>query len=458
MQWTPRKYQEDAIAFVMQRAGSGLLLDPGLGKTSITLACIDILRSTGEIRKTLIIAPIRVCQTVWPAESAKWDDFGHLKVVNLHPYSHEERVTLLGRDIDVYVINPEALTPRNGKPTLLDVLPEDFDMLVVDESTKYKDTQTSRFKKLRQHIHKFKRRIILTGTPTPNGLQDLFGQMFIVDLGASLGKYVTHFRNEFCLQDPSGYGWNMRAGSADLIYRRVANSLMRLDAIDQLAMPELIFNNIPVSLPAKLRGQYHDLEEKFYTELESNPIAVFSPGSVGMKLRQMANGFVYDDAGGTKDRVAHRLHTEKLDALEELVEEMQGRPLLLSYEFVEDRDMIMERFQQAMDLGMSKNPQRLIDQFNQGNVPILMGHPASMGHGLNLQECCHDVCFYALTWNYEYYEQFYRRVWRQGQKNPVVTVHSIVCKGTKDEDVASALGAKGRTQKSFNDFIKTRRA
>lgn len=452
--WAPRPYQEAAIAFTMQRAGVGLMLDPGLGKTSITLACIDILRGSGEIRKTLIIAPMRVCYGVWPVEAQKWDQFRHLNVVNLHPLSSGERARAIqDPNVHVYVINPEAAAK------VLALIGNDFDLLVVDESTKFKDTQTQRFKALRQVITKFKRRMILTGTPVPNGLQDLFGQMFIVDLGESLGKYVTHFRMEFCMQDPSGFGWNIRRGAEEMIYRRVANKLMRLDAKDHLDMPELITNVIKVKLPSKeLRDTYRELEKNFYTELEENPIAVMSPASVGMKLRQLANGFLYDDAGGTKKRETIWLHDEKLDALEELIEEMQGRPLLVAYEFEADRDAILRRFPQAVDVAQAKNPMKLFEQFNKGLIPLLIAHPASAGHGLNLQEACHDVCFYGLTWNREFYDQFIARVWRQGQPSPFVMLHLIVCVGTKDEDVAGVLEDKGRTQKKFNDAIKQRRA
>jgi SNF2 family DNA or RNA helicase len=452
MLWTPRPYMEDAVAFVMQRAGSGLLLDPGLGKTSITLACISVLLNVGEVRKTLIIAPVRVCYSVWPAEVAKWDQFRHLKLVNLHPLTSGQRAVALRGDADIFVINPESMAK------VLPLLGDDFDLLVVDESTKFKDTQTQRFKALRPALLKFKRRMILTGTPVPNGLQDLFGQMFIVDLGESLGRYVTHFRNEFCDKHPSGFGFTLRRGAAENIYRRVENKLMRLDAKDHLQMPELIFNRIAVSLPPSVRRLYDELEEKFLVELEHDVVAAMSPAAKGMKLRQVANGFLYDDGGGTKVRETHWLHDEKLDALEELVEEMQGRPLLIAYEFEADATAIMKRFPQAVNLGAdTKRVPQVIDQFNAGQIPVLIAHPASAGHGLNMQEACRDVCWYGVTWNRELYDQFNARVWRQGQKSSYVVVHSIVSSATKDDDVVAALESKDRTQKAFNEAIKRRR-
>lgn len=444
---------EDAVAFVMQRAGSGLLLDPGLGKTSISLMCVTILKQVGEINKTLVVAPVRVCYATWPAEVAKWEQFKHLRVCNLHALSKGERVRAMeSDDWDIYLINPESLA------TILQFVDGRFDLLIVDESTKFKDTQTQRFKALRPALLKFKRRMILTGTPIPNGLQDLFGQMFIVDLGKSLGKYVTHFRMEFCDKHPSGFGWLLRRGAADNIYRRVSDSLMRLDAADHIEMPELIHNKITVELPKGVRRIYDELEDKFITELEEgDAIAAMSPAAKGMKLRQVANGFIYDDGMGTKDRETRWLHDGKLEALEELFDEMQGRPLLVAYEFEADRDAIFKRFPEAVDMGKVKNPALTIEQFNKGNIPLLMGHPASMGHGLNLQEACHDICLYGITWNRELYDQFIARVWRQGNPFPFVMVHSIVTSATKDEDVMAALATKGMTQKKFNDAIKARR-
>lgn len=450
--WTPRPYMEDAVAFVMQRAGSGLLLDPGLGKTSISLMCVTILKQVGEINKTLVVAPVRVCYATWPAEAQKWEQFRHLRVCNLHPLTSGERAKALASDdYDIYLINPESLAK------VLAILPDTFDLLIVDESTKFKDTQTQRFKALRPALLKFKRRMILTGTPVPNGLQDLFGQMFIVDLGKSLGKYVTHFRMEFCDKDPSGFGWNLRRGAAENIYRRVSDSLMRLDALDHLEMPELIHNRINVELKPGVRRIYDELEDKFLVELEEDTIAAMSPAAKGMKLRQVANGFIYDDGQGTKERETRWLHDGKLDALEELVDEMQGRPLLLAYEFEADRDAIARRFPQYVDMRSQKDPAKLITAFNAGRIPLLGGHPASMGHGLNLQEACHDIALYGITWNRELYDQFIARVWRQGNPFPFVMVHSIVAAATKDEDVMQALATKGITQKKFNDAIKAKR-
>jgi SNF2 family DNA or RNA helicase len=444
--WTPRPYMEEAIEFAVTRPGSGLMLDPGLGKTSITLAVISLLRKVGEIRKTLVIAPLRVCKAVWIQEGMKWANFNHLRIVNLHPLKTHERANALRADNHVYLINPESME------VVLPLLGKDFDLLVVDESTKFKDTQTKRFKALRKVIFDFKRRIILTGTPVPNGLQDLVGQMFIVDYGESLGKFISHFRLEFMHKDYTGFNWLINPGAEEHIYKRVSNKLMRLNAVDHLDMPELINNFIMVDMPKGLRGQYNELEKHFITQMESTTFVVFNASAVGIKLRQMANGFIYDSSGN-----ATPLHNEKLDALEELVEEMQGRPLFVAYEFIEDAKMIMARFPQAIDLGKAKNVEKTVDDFNDGLIPLMIAHPASVGHGLNLQKACSTVCWYGITWNLELYQQFIARVWRQGQPAPRVIVHHLVCKDTKDEDVMQALGTKDVTQQKFNEAIKKER-
>jgi len=449
--WNPKPYQEQAIEFALTREGSGLMLDPGLGKTSITLACISLLRQGGEIRKTLVVAPLRVCKSVWPSEGKKWTDFNHLRIVNLCGLKAVERANLLARDHHVYLINPESLVK------VLPLLGDDFDLLVLDESTKFKDTQTQRFKALKPLLYKFKRRMILTGTPVPNGVADLFGQMYVVDLGAALGKYITHFRMEFMHQAQGDlYNYYLNRGAEELIYRRVEGKLMRMDARDHLEMPELINSFIEVELPTPtLKKQYKQLEDDFYTKIEDEDVASFNTAAVGVKLRQMANGFLYTDID--TDRRVLDLHDEKIDALEELVEEMQGRPLLVAYEFQADADRILKRLPGAVDLGKVKNVEVTIDKFNRGEIPLLIAHPASAGHGLNLQDACNTVCWFGITWNLELYLQFIARVWRQGQAADAVIVHHIVCKETKDEDVMKALEGKDKTQTKFNNAIKAQR-
>lgn len=453
LNWVPAPYMEEAMEFVLKRDGSGLMLDPGMRKTSITLAVIDILKSVGEIRKTLVVAPLRVCYSVWPKEARKWANFRHLKVCNLCNLTTEIRKKLLAEDFDIYLINPDVVQPKGKNPGVFSLLGDDFDFFVADESTKFKDTSTLRFKALKKVIFNFKRRLILTGTCIPNGLQDLFGQMYIVDFGASLGKFITHFRMEFCHQRPGDlYGWHLNRNAPEMIYKRVDQRLMRLETKGNIDLPPLVRNFIPVDLPGHLKAAYRDLKKDFVAQMEEKTVAVFNPSAVGTKLRQMANGFIYEGDG--RGRTATRLHTEKLDALEELIEEMQGRPLLVAYEFEEDEAMIAERFPDAINLGKVKDVDKTIDRFNAGQIPVLYAHPASVGHGLNMQEACSTVCWYGITWNYEFYTQFNARVHRSGQTAATTVVHHIVCTGTKDEDVMQTLESKGATQEAFNQAIR----
>lgn len=444
--WNPRSYQEVALRWLMEKPHSGLLLDPGLGKTSVTLAAAMFLKEEGHIHHTLVVAPLRVAKTVWPVEAHKWEDFKHMTICDLTEMDRETRVDMLRRGYDVYVINPESLT------RLLELDPwkwVDLDMLVVDESTKFKDSQTQRFKALKKELHRFKRRIILTGTPAPNGLADLFGQMYVCDMGVALGKYITHFRQRYMYQSHDGFTWLMAPNSATDIYERVSGKLLRLMAKDHLDMPELINNYIPIKLAPPVYAKYKELEHTFLLQLEEQTVAVFNTAALGTKLRQVANGFLYDE-----EHVAHRLHDEKIEALRELYEEMQGRPLLVCYEFIDDGARIMEAFPQAVNIGQVKNVAYVINEFNAGRIPLLIGHPRSMGHGLNLQEACKDICWFGITWDLELYQQAIARIWRQGQLSPVVSVHHLVAENTKDEDVVAALAGKDRTQNRLNDAIK----
>lgn len=445
--WLPRPYQLSALTWLVQNPHAGLLLDPGLGKTSATLAAIDYLQGAKVIHHVLVVAPLRVAKTVWPVEAQKWRDFNEMTICDLTEQTQEYRLEMIKRGYDVYVINPESLV------RVLELDPWNhiqLDMLVVDESTKFKDTQTIRFKALKKHLNRFLRRVILTGTPAPNGLADLFGQMYVCDMGESLGKFITHFRQRYMYQSHDGFSWLIAPGAEEAIYERVRGKLLRMMAKDHLDMPELVNNYIRVALPPKLRDLYKHLENDFLIKINEQTVAVFNTAALGVKLRQVANGFLYDE-----NHVAIPLHKEKLEALRELLDEMQGRPLLLCYEFIEDADMIQREFPWAVNISSSKNALATVDRFNAGEIPLLMGHPKSMGHGLNLQEACKDICWYGITWDLELYQQAIARIWRQGQEAPVVSVHHIVAENTKDDDVVATLAVKDTNQNRLNEAIKS---
>jgi SNF2 family DNA or RNA helicase len=447
MQWTPKPYQLQAVKFLLQNCNAGIFLDPGMGKTSTTLATIAHLRKTGHVARVLIIAPIRPMYKVWPDEIRKWDDFRHLACTILHGDNKEDNLNKIS---DIYLINPEGLKWFVQSGGMAKLKP---DMLVVDESTKFKDYSTARFKLLKPWLKTFKRRVILTGEPAPNGYMDLFGQCYIMDQGASLGRFITHYRAQFFY--PSGFGgfdWTLRKGAAEEIQALIAPHVIRLDARDHLDMPELMFNDIKVDLPPEARAIYKQFEDDFLATVGDNKILLPNAAAVGSKCRQVANGGVYDE-----DHFAHPIHDVKTQALVDLVEQLQGNPVFVGYEFKHDLDRILRAFPKAPCLtGMTGNKlDQVIDAFNRGDIPVLLAHPASAGHGLNLQEACHTVCFYGLTWDLDLYHQFYKRIWRQGQKSERVIVHRILADKTLDQTVARTLLGKDATQQAFLEAIKS---
>jgi SNF2 family DNA or RNA helicase len=451
-EWIPHEYQLSALKLMLSQGSVGLFLDPGLGKTSICLSGFKILKQKGYAHKMLIIAPLRPCYAVWPTEIEKWENFKELTYVIVHGPNKEAAIRA---DADIYIINPEGLVWLLNEQDARYKL-QDFDVLCIDESTKFKDSGTKRFKALRPHVKRFKRRWILTGTPAPNGIADLFGQIFILDMGRALGKYVTHFRNEYFYRGYSNYEWILRPGAFREITDRIAPLVYQLNAEDYLKMPELIETNIYIDLPPKAKQVYGDIENSFIAMLDAGDIVAANSAVAGGKCRQIANGAVY-----LEDGTYTILHEEKLDALEDLLEELSGKPTLVLYEFRHDLERLQRRFPDAQTISSGTPIQTLeniILRFNTGQIPVLLGHPASMGHGLNLQGSCHHVVWFGIPWNYEHYDQAIRRVYRQGQKNEHVYIYHIVARDTKDEDVASVLKLKDKTQAQINEAIARHRA
>lgn len=407
-----------------------------------------ILKQRGLINKALIIAPLRPVYKVWPDEIKKWGDFSEIRYTILHGSKKE---SALQTAADVYIINPEGLKWLFSHKNL----PE-WEVLIVDESTRFKDSSTQRFKVLKPFVQRFTRRWILTGTPAPNGLMDLFGQLYILDLGRSLGRFITHYREEFFV--PSGYGgydWKPRPNAFEEIVERISPLILQMSAEDYLSMPELIVRQVEVTLPPAARKIYNTLEEEFIASLEDETeLIALNAASAGTKLRQIANGAVY-----TGKETWSTLHDEKLDALEGLLEELNGHPVLLLYEFTHDHDRIMRRFGHITSIrnATPANFEKAIDLFNVGRIPVLLGHPQSMGHGLNMQGACHHVIWFGMTWNLEHYGQAIARVWRQGQENEHVFVYHIVAKDTKDQDVSKVLSRKDRNQGNLQSALKERR-
>ena len=447
MRWTPRNYQLEAAKFMLERPAAGLLLAPGLGKTSTTLAALAALKGTDQLESALIIAPLRPLYDVWPAERAKWDDFALLSMQLLHG-PHKERA--LATPADVYVINPEGLdwlfAASRRRPK--------FNVLVVDESTKFKSASAQRAKLLRSVIDRFDRRYILTGTPSPNGVEDLWGQVYLLDGGERLGRFVTHFRRRYMMNHaPQGVAWSdwrPVVGAAQEIQERVSDICMALRAEDYLDMPELITNDVMVRLPAHAAKVYREVRDDFLAQLSAGTVTVANAAAKTAKMRQAANGFLYTDEG-----TAEHLHDAKVDALDELVEESAGDPLLVAVAFLSEARALAERYG-APYLGGGvphSAASRTIARWNAGEVPVLIAHPASVAHGLNLQSGGRAVCWFGLSYNREEYDQFVARVYRQGQSRGVV-VHRIVSQGTVDEVILQALASKDATQKSFINALR----
>jgi len=454
--WKPHPYQLHAAQHALNNPGAALFLEPGLGKTAISLAVVSVLKRERVTKGVLVIAPLRVCFSVWPKEGQKWAEFNALSVGVLHDDIGQKKAKTLREKHDVYVINPDGLKWLAAELKVLGSMP--FDMLIVDESTKFKHASTARFKLLKTMLPKFKRRLLLTGTPAANNLQDLFGQVYLIDNGARLGKFITHFRRTYFDEERHWMGfsiWHPRDDTAIKIEERVRDVCMYMRAEDLLTMPKRFDNRISVTLPADVQRVYAKVESDFYADLGTDSINAAHAATAGMKLRQIVGGQVYTD-----DRVAH-LHTVKLDALADLIEEQSGQPILVAVAFKHEaeaiRAMLARDFKiDAPYLGggiSATKSDQIAAQFNAGTLPVLLAHPASVAHGLNLQAAAKAVCWFTLTWNLEEYDQLNRRVYRQGQQHTVV-IHHIIADGTIDEVVYAALVAKDKTQRNLLDALK----
>lgn len=464
--WKPHAYQKKAMKFLLSRPHAGLLLDPGLGKTSITLGAISVLKKEGLFKGALIVAPLRVANSVWPGEVRKWKEFNDLKVVVLHGKEKRERAK---EEADIYVINFEGLPWLIEEGYLEDMLEEGrVNMLVVDELSKMKHPKTKRFKLLKPWLKKFDRRIGLTGSPAANGLMDLFGQIYILDRGAALGEYITHYRANYFIP-VNDFTWKPRKGAEKIIYERIKDLVLRMDAEDYLELPAQVDNIIPVELPPKAAKIYKQLEEELLAEIEGKTVSATTVATAVGKCKQVANGAVYIDRIDevTGERLSskkrwEKVHDEKIDALLDLIDEMQGQQLLVAYEYQHD----LERLLKALPRGTpyigggvsAKEAMRLEREWNAGRIPILLGHPQSIGHGMNLQgSSASAICWFSLPWDYELYDQFNRRLRRQGNDTERIFVHHILAKDTVDFAIFAALRSKQRTQDALLDALKALR-
>lgn len=468
LKWEPARYMLRAVKFLLEHAAGGLLFDPGMRKTSICLAAIKILRAEGLLQRVLLLAPLRPCHEVWgsanPAsETRKWRDFHDLECVVLHG-PHKERLLAEGlqRKATIFALNPEGLPWVQPHLKRLKA-----DTLLVDESTRFKNTRTQRYDLLEPHLNDFRRRWILTGSPAANGLLDLYGQVRLLDFGHALGPFFTHYRNTYF--EKGGYGDYVhfpRKGSAEKIYAKLAPLLLRLDARDAgIELPEQVDLVVPVELPPKARQVYDGLERDLLAKVRGDVVTAFNAGVASVKCRQVAAGGLYLPAKLGADGVPlpgkrrwANLHDACTDAIEELVAELRGQPLLVAYDFEHDLDRLRKRFGKALPhLGKGVGTaatRRLIAAWNAGDVPVLAAHPQSVAHGLNLQGAAYHVAWHTLTYNFEHYDQLNRRLRRSGQRAKRVFVHHVVPKATVAEAALAALRAKDRTQGAFLSALR----
>lgn len=451
-EFIPHKYQLTAINHVVNVPKCGLFLDMGLGKTISTLTAIKELKyNRFQVNKVLIIAPKKVAEGTWSKEKDKWNHTKDFRV-SLVLGSQQKRIKALSVNADLYIINRENI------PWLVDYLRNDwyFDTVVIDESSSFKNSRSKRFKALKMVLPKINRLIELTGTPSPNGVEDLWAQIYLLDQGTRLEKYITHFRAKYMEPNKRNrsqiFDYKIKDGVYDSIINKISDICISMKSEDYLELPDLSYNEIPVILNDKARRDYDKMERDFVLELEGaeDEITAVNAAALSNKLLQISNGAVYDSTG-----IYTEVHDAKIEAFLELVERLQGKSLLVFYNFQHDRDRIKRALEKSDLVVKELKTTQDEDDWNAGKIDILLTHPASAAYGLNLQEGGNHVCWFGLSWNLEHYQQANKRLHRQGQKEKVI-IHHLVTQGTRDEDVMRALDNKAGVQEEIMQSLKAR--
>ncbi|HHQ1286903.1 DEAD/DEAH box helicase [Enterococcus gallinarum] len=443
MKYKPHEYQSYATEFILSHPISAVFLEMGLGKSVITLSAIfDLCLDSFLVCKVLVIAPLRVARDTWPAEINKWD---HLKGLSYSVAvgTEKERIDALKKPSTLYIINRENvdwLVHKSG-------IPFHFDMVVIDELSSFKSYGAKRFKSLLKVRPSVKRIVGLTGTPSSNGLMDLWAEFRILDLGQRLGRYISHYRNTYFKPDKRNaqiiFSYKPLPGAEEEIYKQISDITISMKSTDYLKMPEYVSNEVFVTLSDKEWKVYSEFKEEMVANLGVEEIDAVNAAVLSGKLLQMANGAVYDS-----ENKAHVIHDKKLDALEDLIEGANGKPVLVAYWYKHDLERIKDRF----PVRQIQSPKD-IEDWNNSKIPIAVIHPASAGHGLNLQSGGSNLIWFGLTWSLELYQQTNARLYRQGQTDTVI-VHHIITKNTIDEDVLLALTKKEKTQDALIDAVK----
>lgn len=449
MKYNPHKYQQFAIDFIMNHPVAAVFYDMGMGKTSLTCMAIKkLMYEEFEINKVLIIAPLRVAKNTWSSELEKWDELKGLRY-SVVVGTATERVRALKADADIYIINRENipwLVEKSG-------VPFSFDMVIIDELSSFKSWQSKRFRSLMKVRPLVKRMVGLTGTPSSNGLMDLFAEFRVLDMGERLGRFIGQYRLNYFKPDrmngPIVYSYKLLPGAEEAIYDKISDITISMKATDYLDMPELISREYPVYLDEKEKKFYEDLKKDLVLQDSDNEITAANAASLSNKLSQMASGAVYADDGTVID-----IHTKKLDALEDIVESACGKPIMVVYWYKHDYTRITERLTKLGVKYQKLDTDESIAEWNKGNLPVALAHPAAVGHGINAQQGGSTMVFFSINWSLELYQQTVARLWRQGQSSKTVVVEHIITKDTIDERVLKALESKDISQSALIDAVK----
>lgn len=444
MNFSPHDYQAYAIDYIETHPVAAVLLDMGLGKTVISLTAIaDLLFDSFEAHRILVVAPLRVARDTWPAEIEKWSHLQHLTFTVVVGTARERRAALMTA-ADITIINRENLQWLIEDSSF----PFDYDMVVIDELSSFKNHKSKRFQALMKVRPKVKRIIGLTGTPSSNGLMDLWAEFKLLDMGQRLGRFITQYRNDYFLPDKRNgqiiYSYKPMPYAEDAIYRKISDITISMKSTDHLKMPELVSSQYEVRLSDAEAERYAELKQQLILQLPDGEVTAANAASLTGKLVQLANGAIYADTGDIVE-----FHDRKLDALEDIIEAANGKPLLVVYWFKHDLQRIKSRFT-VREIKSSKD----ISDWNSGSIPVAVIHPASAGHGLNLQAGGSTLIWFGLTWSLELYQQTNARLWRQGQNAGTVVIQHIITKGTIDERILKALSLKELTQNALIDAVK----
>ena len=449
MRYSPHEYQRFVIDYIKQNPIAAVFLDMGLGKTSITLTALnDLLFDSFDVHRILVVAPLRVARNTWSSEIKKWEHLQDLQY-SIVVGTEKERMSALEKRADIYIINRENvqwLVEKSGKKF-------DYDMVVVDELSSFKNHEAKRFRAFMKVRPKVKRIVGLTGTPSSNGLMDLFAEFKLLDMGERLGRFIGAYRANFFRPDkmngPIVYSYKPIPGAESMIYNRISDITISMKATDYLKMPELVSSRYEVQMDDVEKQKYEEFKKDLVLEIEDGEITAANAASLSGKLSQMANGAVYSD-----DLAVMQIHDRKLDALEDIIEAANGKPVLVAYWFKHDLTRITERLRKLKVIYQKLDSDESIRKWNEKELQVGLIHPASAGHGLNLQSGGSTMVWFGLTWSLELYQQTVARLWRQGQTENTVVIQHIVTAGTIDERILKALEQKDNTQSALIDAVK----